>query len=180
MRSALSTGLQPHGTAPAAGPLDDLARARIRRQLADRFGDLPALSAHVSLLDARGAWYAARAMTAWPAHAGDAFFGVIRHVVRTQLPGPPPDPDLESWLASGRPADPGLAGAWDELNALRYPPGRRLQPRHRDPRVSDTVIALDDTLRRWPAGQFDAFTMAYAKLEYVLERREITLPPIDR
>jgi hypothetical protein len=73
------------GEAPDARPLTELERLRIRRQLASRFGDLPALSAHVALLDTRGAWYAARAMHAWLADAGDGFLGVVRHVVRTQL-----------------------------------------------------------------------------------------------
>ncbi|HEX2904511.1 MAG TPA: hypothetical protein VHO01_13740, partial [Jatrophihabitans sp.] len=103
MSSILRDPAIRRGEAPAAAALDDLARARIRRTLAARFGDLPTLTAHVELLDTRGAWYAARAMHAWPTHQGDSFFGVVRHVVRTQLAGPPSAPDLEAWLAAGRP-----------------------------------------------------------------------------
>lgn len=170
--------LTPIGDPPEAGPLDELSRARVRRLLAGFFGEFPTLDAHLALMDTRGAWYAERALGAWSASQPDAFFGVVRHVVRTQMPGPVPTPDVEGWLAAGRPDAVDLAPLWDELNTHRYSTARRAPA---DPRrgSKDGVTAFDDIVRGWPGGCLDRFVLAYASLEQVLERRAMVLPPIE-
>lgn len=171
--------LQQLGEPPVAAALDELGRARIRKVLAGWLGEFPTLDAHVALLDSRGAWYAERVLGAWPAHSPDTFFGLVRHVVRTQLPGPAPDPDVEGWLAAGRPHGP-LGPVWDEFNALRYPPGWRPPARRRSGQLEGHVARVDRVLRAWPAGHLDGFTLGYVKTEHILERRRIVLPRYDR
>jgi hypothetical protein len=168
----------PGSAAPAARPLDELSRVRLRRVLAGWLGECPTLDAHLALLDTRGAWYAEKAMGAWSADVPDSFFGLVRHVVRTQLDGPPPQPDIEGWLAAGRPADPQLAHAFDLLHSGRYAPARRPAITTR-PATSPGTEHLDAVILGWPTGEFAGFVNAYAKLERVMERRHVTLPPID-
>lgn len=169
---------EPLGEPPAMGPVDEMARARLRRTLVEFFGDFPTLDHHLHLLDARGAWYAAGAIGAWTREHPDSFFGLVRHVVRTQLPGPAPMPDLEGWIAAGIPtSDPALERRWREIHALRYPADQRPAevPRAR----SDAAIGTTDVVvANWPDEHWDAFVLAYVKLEQVLERRSIVLPPI--
>lgn len=174
----LPTHLAPVGDPPPPGPLDGFAQARLRRLLVGHLGAFPTLDAHVALLDRRGAWYAERALGAWDTSKPDSFFGLVRHVVRTQLPGPAPQPDVEGWLAAGRPSDAFLATTWDTLNAHRYPTARRVPATART--VSSPVTdELDAILTAWPADHLDRFAFAYAALENVLERRHVILPPID-
>ena len=143
-------------------------------------GEFPALDLHLDLLDARGAWYAERALGAWTKSHPDSFFGLVRHVVRTQIPGPVPDPDLEGWLGAGVPEGLVLRDRWTMLNALRYPAVRRIEAVPRDADPATSVIRVDEILTGWPDRLFDGFVLAYAKLEQVLERRSLPLPPIDR
>ena len=103
------------------------------------------------------------------------FFGVVRHVIRTQCDGPSPDPDVEGWLAAGRPEDQRLAGAWDLLNLGRY--GARTLPA--TPRTGSPdpgIFALDEVLRRWP--HLPTFVNSYARVERFVEDSSITLPPL--
>ena len=145
-----------------------------------RIWEFAALDLHLGLLDARGAWNAERALGAWTKTYPDSFFGLVRHVVRTQLAGPVPDPDLEGWLAAGLPDDALLELRWRTLNGLRYPAGRcvKASPRAAEPAVS--VSRFDGVVLTWPEDLFDGFVLAYAKLEQVLERRSLVLPPVDR
>jgi hypothetical protein len=121
----------------------------------------------------------------WSHRQPDSFFGLVRHVVRTQLGGPTPQPDVESWLAAGRPGDPELADLWDHIRALAAQGGLTVPDGDRGSvTADDDAIAaaetLDGVLTEWPAEHLEEFLLAYVKLEIVLERRGITLPPIGR
>lgn len=166
-------------TRPACGPVDELTRARLGRVCGEFFGPHPCLQAHLGLLDARGAWYAERAITAWRAVHVDSFFGLVRHVVTTQFDGPRPSPDIETWLAAGRPDDPVLGPAYDLIALARYghQPDDGILPRT-DP-ATGAVSAVDAAIARWPSGQLSSFVNAYARLETWLHRHAISLPPID-
>jgi hypothetical protein len=181
-RGELPGHLRPLSDPPVGAPLDDLSRARIRRLLAGVFGEFPTLDAHVALLDDRGAWYAEIALADWSLDRPDGFFGLIRHVVRTQLPGPAPSPDIETWLAAGHPADRFLGPLWDRLRACRYDAGSPNLPpvelRSPDADQDPAVAALDRILRDWPGDELDRFVHAYTALERVLDRRGIVLPLI--
>jgi hypothetical protein len=166
--------------APAAGPVDEVTRVRLRRLIAGWLGEFGTLDLHLDLLDARGAWYAEAALGAWTRNQPDSFFGVVRHVVRTQLPGPPPDPDLEGWLAAGVPVDSLLAARWEKLNALRHRSAHRVAAVARVVATEPSVGRMDEIVRSWPEQHFDGFTLAYARLEQVLDRRGIVLPPVER
>lgn len=169
--------LTPEGEPPIAGPLDELSRARLTRQLRGYLDDTPVLDAHVALLDTRGAWYAAKALGAWAPEHPDSFFGLVRHVVRTQAPGPPPQPDVEGWLAAGRPEGP-LGEIWDGMRGLRHQQSRRPAVTGRQ-QLTPAIEHLDEVLLAWPHQHLERFTRAYAALELVLERRHLALPPID-
>jgi hypothetical protein len=164
---------------PAAGPLDPFTRARLRSILATYFGEFPAIDLHLDLLDTRGAWYAERALGAWSPAQPDAFFGVVTHVVRTQLGGSTPQPDVEGWVAAGRPIhDRRLAVLWDEVHALWSLTGSRIPVHDREPDASAAACTLDSVLTRWPDQLIDSFLLAYIKLEITLRRRHVVLPPI--
>ena len=107
-------------------PADQVSLMRLRRVLDLVFGEIPLLEFHLELLDSRGVLYATHAAGSWENDLPEMFFGVVRHVIRTQCDGPSPDPDVEGWLAAGRPEDQRLAGAWDLLNLGRY--GARTLP----------------------------------------------------
>lgn len=163
---------------PAAGPLDEVGRARITHRLTRHFGPTPTLAPHVALLDARDAWYAARVLPAWPATDPDAFFGLVRHVVRTQMPGEAPTPDIEGWLAAGRPGG-ALGALWDAVALARYPDPDR---RPRSPRPSGApaaVTEVDRVLAGWPAAHLDGFLRAYAVVEALIDAGAIRLPRHD-
>lgn len=171
---------QPVGKPPAAAPLDEVSRARLRRILIEQFGEFPTLDLHLALLDSRGAWYAELAIGSWSADHPDGFFGLVRHVVRTQIPGPPPDPDLEAWLMAGRPTDPMLAGYWSTLRHF-LPASRDVaESARRAAQPTPAVQRVDEILDSWPADLFDRFYHAYAKIENVLMRRTIVIPPIGQ
>lgn len=160
---------------PAAAPLDEFTRARTRLLLVNYFGEFATLDAHLDLLDTRGAWYAERALGAWSARLPEAFFGVIRHVVRTQMDGPPPNPDVEGWAAAGRPADrQRLARFWDLITSL---PGFPVPAATPDRAAGSHP--LDTVLLYWPEDELDgSFLLPYVKLELTLARRALALPPI--
>ena len=167
---------------PPYGPVDEFTRARLRGLIVDRFGDFATLDLHLDLLDSRGAWYAERAMGSWSPNQADAFFGVIRHVIRTQAPGPAPSPDIEGWLEAGRPAhDPALAELWEHINELARVGGFGVPDHDRGSAPSETpqaAIAVDEALTNWPEEQLATFLRTYVNLEIVLRRRNIVLPPI--
>ena len=174
----IATGL------PTAAPVDEFTRARIRHLIADRFGAFATLDLHLDLLDARGAWYAERALDSWSPNLPDSFFGLVNHVVCTQIPGPNPVPDLRSWLAAGRPEhDEFLTHQWDTFNHLAAL-GSFAGPTA--PRESVTVddetlaaaLAVDEILTSWPREHLVEFELAYLKLPITLVRRNFTLPPI--
>jgi hypothetical protein len=159
---------------PAAEPVDELELARLRRTLVNRFGEFNLLDLHLAMLDARGAWYAAAAAECWSPALRHEFFGLVRHVVRTQMPGPAPDPDVETWLAAGRPKDSHLATAWDLVaaeSAHQFIAKRGGKP-------SAAVRRLDHYLMKWPAADLATFAQAYARFEAVLVTHHVTLPPI--
>lgn len=164
-------------TRPAYGPVDELTSARLRRVCAEVFGSRPCLHAHLKLLDARGAWYAERAITVWRATHPDAFFGLVRHVVSSQFDGPRPDPDVETWLAAGRPSDRLLWPAYDLIATARYGRASIATPRTGEP--EGAVGLVDDAIRTWPEGHLASFVSAYGRIEPWLERHAIVLPPID-
>lgn len=169
---------EPIGEPPAAGPIDDVTRARLRRLLVRFFGDFSTLDRHLDLLDARGAWYAEAALGAWTPKHPDSFFGLVRHVVRTQVAGPAPAPDLEGWLEAGIPdADAVLAERWRYVHELRYPAGRRTKEHPRG-RVDHAITETDTVVAAWPDEEWDRFVLAYVKLEQVLERRSLAIPSI--
>ena len=161
------------GHAPLAGPLDPLTLRRLRHAIATRLGEIVSLDAHLDLIDTRGAWYAWHAVNAWEPDQGEALFGLVRHVVRTQLAGPPPAPDVEGWLTGGRPRDRELAGAWDQVLEARWPSAGSIVGRQ-----AGKGHPLDVVVTRWPAGQFAGFVHAYATLEATLECHAITIPPV--
>lgn len=160
---------------PVATALDEFTRARTRVLLVSYFGEFATLDAHLDLLDMRGAWYAERALGSWSPRLPEAFFGVIRHVVRTQMDGPAPSPDVEGWAAAGRPAaEPRLAQIWDQITTL---PGFALPAGTSD--RDEGTHPLDQVLLGWPEAGFDgSFLLPYVKLELTLSRRAIALPPI--
>ena len=171
---------------PTAGALDEFTRARVRHLIADRFGDFATLDLHLDLLDTRGAWYAERALDSWSPHLPDSFFGLIHHVVRTQIPGPNPAPDLRSWLAAGRPDhNEFLAHHWDAFNRLAAL-GKFAGPDTARgsvtvaPAVLAAALEVDAILTAWPVEHLAGFELAYLKLPITLARRTIELPPIDR
>jgi hypothetical protein len=179
----LGSPLRPAAEVPPPGPVDEFTALRLRRSVLAFFGDVPAIERHLALLDARGAWYATRAMGAWNPQQPGAFFGLVRHVVRTQFPGPAPDPDVEGWVAAGRPADTDVAAAWDLIRDRRYSLPASDPAPARPPGVgAEGVLRMDQIVTDWPAEHFDAFVFSYAAIEQVLERRARThpLPPIDR
>ncbi len=168
------------GSAPEAGPVDELAAARLRRAIATHLGAVPNLDAHLALLDARGAWYAIHAVAGWDPAQGEAFFGLVRHAVRTLMGGPVPAPDIEGWLAAGPPADPRTAGTWIEVLQARFPSlhvGSLPNPAIARP-VGD-VHHVDVIVENWPAGGLPGFIHAYATVEATLDEHGLTLPPID-
>ena len=165
---------------PEAGPLDKFTRVRITAMLRGYFGDIATLEAHVTLLDTRGAWYAEQVMGAWSDRQPDAFFGLVAHVVRTQLAGPAPQPDLDRWISDGRPADPGLGARWDQVRELKNLDGSQRPLRVRGGLPGDSPIgtSLDDTVAAWPEEHWEKFLLAYLKLDLTLARRGVALPPI--
>lgn len=165
--------------APAAGPVDAFTRVRLTSMLLGYFGDFPTFGAHLDLLDARGAWYAEQVMAAWSPTQPDAFFGLVAHVVRTQIPGPA-HPDLDAWIAAGQPADPHLAERWAEIRNLKALDGRDRPARRRDAiePLEDHIEALDAAISTWPPEHWELFLLAYVKLDLTLAHRKITLPPI--
>lgn len=168
--TAKTTALGPK-TAP-----DEVAITRLRRVLAVHLGEIPQLDAHLALLDSRGVLYAAHAAENWSDLTASTFFGLVRHVIRTQCEGPVPDPDVEGWLAAGRPADRDLGDAWDLLNLARYtadPPA----PTPRPAGVAPAIEQFDSMLRSWPA-HMSTFAGTYCRLEWFIERNAIAIPPI--
>lgn len=163
------------GAPPAYGRPDPLSLRRLRHAIEHRLGHLTTLDAHLGLLDARGAWYAWHAVHAWDPDQGEALFGVVRHVVRTQLPGPTPQPDIEGWLTAGRPANRVLAAAWEQVLIARWPEPPRVVVR-----AATAPHPVDEVVAHWPARQFPGFVHAYATVEATLETHAITLPPIAR
>lgn len=178
----LGSALRPTAEVPLPGPVDEFTALRLRRSVLAFFGEVAAIEHHLALLDARGAWYATRAMGAWNPQQPGAFFGLVRHVVRTQMGGPAPDPDVEGWVAAGLPDDTRLAAAWDLIRERRYSLAASEPAEGRPGVVAEAVLRMDQIVTDWPAEQFDAFVFSYAAIEQVLERRARAnpLPPIDR
>lgn len=164
------------GEPPAPGPADVVAVHRLRRAITEHLGEVPNLQAHLGLLDARGAWYGWHAAPAWDPDQGEALFGVIRHVVRTQLSEPPPAPDVEGWVAAGRPRDPLLALVWGRVVAARWPGGGAPVPLAE--RAPGVAHPLDEVLAAWPADGLDGFIHAYAVVEAAIEDRGIPMPSV--
>lgn len=153
---------------------DEMSLARLRRAIGDHLGDVPLLDAHLALLDSRGVLYATHAIENWSDLHPAEFFGMVRHVIRTQCDGPAPDPDVEGWLAAGRPEDERLGLSWDLLNVVRY--GNDALPATPRPAlVAPAIEAFDELLRTWDVG---AFADAYCKMELFLSLRGVTLPPL--
>ena len=161
---------------PKTAP-DQVSITRLRRVLRDHFDEIPLLEAHLALLDSRGVLYATHAAANWAQSNPDTFFGLVRHVVRTQSDDAPPDPDVEGWLAAGRPSnDQRLGDAWDLINVSRY----STDPLPATPRptmTSPEVERFDEVLRQWPA-HVATFATAYWRVEWAIEARGIELPPI--
>lgn len=149
MPDRLQVGAEP----PSAGPLDQLSRGRLRRLLVDYFGE-------------------------WDREHPDSFFGLVRHVVRTQLGGPVPAPDIEGWLAGGQPDDPALADVWQQMLVFRYLPWLRPAAAPRQ-ETNAGLEMVDAIVAGWPEDQLDGFLRGYGALENILERRLIVLPPVD-
>lgn len=161
------------GTPPPPGPADQVSLARVRRAVITHLGPVPNLDAHLGLLDARGAWYAPQVAPAWDHPDPEAFFGLVRHVVRTQMPGPAPVPDVEGWITAGRPADAELAFVWDRMRVARYPFSAP-PVTHRDPGTGHPV---DEVVRAWPVDH-GSFIVAYTTVEATLDLHRITLPAV--
>jgi hypothetical protein len=157
-------------------PADEVALARLRRVLSAQFREIRLLDAHLALLDRRGVTYATHAADAWRSDSIDMFFGIVRHVIRTQCDGPTPTPDIEGWIAAGRPGDRDLGDAWDRINLCRYGTGPHAAPA-RAAVVDPEITALDEVIRRWPA-HIGSFATAYARVERFIETSSITLPPL--
>ena len=158
---------------PKARP-DEISRARLRRTLVQHFGEADSLDAHLALMDSRGVLSATHALEIWSALAPQTFFGLVRHVIRTQCEGPVPDPDVEGWLAAGRPDDDELALTWDLLNLTRYG-DEALPARSRPAHVDSAIELFDALLRDWDVC---VFADAYCKVELFIRLRGVTLPPI--
>ena len=163
----------------AAGPPDQLSLRRLRQLAVAYFGEVRALDEHLALLDARGVLYAEWAMGTWSTERPGSFFGLVRHVVRTQFDGPAPDPDVEGWQAAGRPNDPELGAIWDWLREERYD----TQVLHamapiapRSGGVPASVARMDTIVESWPSDHFDDFVFSYVQIARVLERRELVMP----
>lgn len=167
------------GEAPGPGPVDAVTERRLRRAIDMHLGEVRNLDAHLGLLDARGAWYGLHTAAAWDPAQGEAFFGLVRHAVRTLMPGPVPAPDIEGWLAAGRPAQVRLAGAWSRILEARYP-GCAVGslPFPLVARPSRTDHHVDAIIDRWPTGGFGGFVHAYATLEATLDTHAISLPDV--
>lgn len=165
---------------PALGPKtapDEVAIARLRRVLADHLGEVPLLEAHLALLDSRGVLYATHAAQSWSDLNAETFFGLVRHVIRTQCEGPVPDPDVEGWLAAGRPEEEMLGFSWDLINVSRYSLDP-LTPAPRSAGMTDPAIEeFDELLRTWP-DHVSTFATTYCRLEWYVEAHGITIPPI--
>ena len=158
---------------------DEVSIARLRRVLAHHFGEVPLLEAHLALLDARGVLYATHAAASRSDQNSETFFGLVRHVVRTQSDEPAPDPDVEGWLAAGRPSrDRELGEAWDLLNVSRYTTAP-LPATPRPSSVDPAIERFDEILRKWPAHPA-TFATTYCRLDWVIEARGIVLPSITR
>lgn len=168
------------GDPPSAGPLDAFTRIRVGQLIGGYLAPSPVMDAHLDLIDTRGAWYAERAVSVWDPDRPDEFFGLVRHVVRTQLPGPRPDPDVETWLAAGRPAETWLATAWDQINDARYGTSDQRPRRARQAAPDKAVARVDAILHRWDPGHLHRFAAAYGTVERVLDLGIVTLPPVHR
>jgi hypothetical protein len=157
------------------GPADQVSLMRLRRVLADRFDEIPLLEHHLDLLDSRGVLYATHTAGIWENELPEIFFGVVRHVVRTQCQGPAPEPDVEGWLATGRPREENLGAIWDQLHLGRYgtPAGSAVA---RGDAPDPGVARLDDVLRRWP--HIPTFITTYARVEHFIDAAGVTLPPL--
>lgn len=162
---------------PDYAPLDPFTRSRIRGQLIDRFGKFSTLDLHLDLLDRRGAWYLERVMGAWPADVSpDGLFAVAHNVVRTQMAGPAPSPDLDAWILADRPSSPLLAAIWEFTDS-------RIRPTLDDAEVvrnqADTSAAAAEVtslLARLDDAERDIFLTVYVVLGAAV--RERPLPPI--
>lgn len=167
------------GNVPPAGPVDCVTVRRLRRAIGDHLGEVPNLDAHLGLLDARGAWYGWHTVAAWDPAQGEAFFGLIRHAVRTLFPGPAPAPDIEGWLAGGRPSRAALAGTWTRVLEARYP-GRTVGslPFPITVRPAGVHHHVDMIVAGWPELGLDGFIHSYATLEATVDVHGITLPDI--
>ena len=165
-----------------AGPVDEFTRARLRVMLTEAFGHMPALNLHLDLLDVRGAWYAERAFTSWSDQHPDAFFGLVQWVVAEQMPGPSPEPDVYSWLGTGRPADARLATLWDSVFTLCANADPQFYTRlpEVDPEVEAAAARLETRLAGWPDELLENFVLAYVKLPLVLRRKRFAMPAIGR
>lgn len=171
------TAIQPHDVLGPKVPADDLALMRLRRVLDRHFGEIDLLDAHLGLMDARGVLYATSAAENWSHQTPATFFGLVRHVVRTQSDDEVPDPDAEGWLAAGRPEGHEVLDiAWDTLNITRY--SNDPLPQAPRPAVVDPSIErFDQMLLDWPGG-IGTFASAYCRLEWFIEARGVTLPAL--
>jgi hypothetical protein len=110
-------------------------------------------------------------------HSPLLLFGLVRHVVRTQSPYGPPDPDVEGWLAAGRPGhDRDLARAWDLLNLCRHGRDPVGAPPRQEP-AEATIERLDAILLSWPGG-ISNFGTTYGRIEHRIEASGTILPPL--
>ena len=83
-------------------------------------------------------------------------------------------------MVTGRPSDPVLAGYWTTLRHF-LPAGRDVAvSASRAAQPAPAVQRVDEVLGSWPTDLFDRFCHAYAKIENVLMRRTIVIPPIGQ
>ncbi len=164
---------------PAAGPLDEVRRMRMAILAEQYLEPTPALRAHLTALDTRGAWYAERVLTSWSPNQPDAFWGLVNHYVRTHLAGPPALLDVPAWVAAGPPPDRALALRWDSV-ASRVPDAvvdRLVTSRGRPDRTQ--VAHMDELIAAWPEEHWGRFLQAYALVEAVLHTNDLGIPVLD-
>lgn len=83
-------------------------------------------------------------------------------------------------MVAGRPTDSLLGDYWATLRHFLPAGADVAETASRAAQATPAAQRVDEILTSWPADLFDRFCHAYAKIENVLMRRTIVMPPIGQ